>query len=88
MNVNGEFLGVIQTVRGRTASAVVESESVDVNGAPVSVFFDGPTAIVNGEVVGVSSDRTDALVNEHPDCNCRGMCCRNREGSWNLLRYA
>ena len=56
-------------IGGGTASAVVEAKSVDVNGEPVSVIFDGITAIVNGEVVvlkkGVSSDKTNYVVNEH-----------------------
>ena len=50
-NVNGEFFGVIKTVRGGTASVVAEAESVDVNRAPVSVIFDGRTAIVNGKLL-------------------------------------
>merc|ERR1712085_205144 len=54
--VNGESVSVSETVGGGAASAVVEAESVDVNGESVSVIFDGTTAIVNGEVVTASEE--------------------------------
>ena len=45
--VNGELVGVSETVGGGATSAVVESESVEVNGDAVSVIFYGSTTIVN-----------------------------------------
>ena len=47
MIVNGEVVHVSETVGGGVAPAVVESESVNVNGKSVSVIFDGTTALVN-----------------------------------------
>ena len=45
-----------KTVVGGAASGVVEAKLVDVNGAPVSVIFDGSTDFVNGKVVVASKE--------------------------------
>ena len=60
--VNGEAVHVSETFGGGAAPAVVESESVNVNGISVSVTFDGKTALVNGEVVTASEEGSTVMI--------------------------
>ena len=62
MIVNGEAVHVRETFGGGAAPAVVESESVNVNGISVSVTFDGKTALVNGEVVTASEEGSTVMI--------------------------
>ena len=60
--MNGEAVHVSETFGGGAAPAVVESESVNVNGISVSVTFDGKTALVNGEVVTASEEGSTVMI--------------------------
>ena len=59
---NGEAVHMSETVGGGAAPAVVESESVNMNGESVSVTFDGATALVNGEVVTASEEGSIVMI--------------------------